>query len=87
MDRDEEVALVLVGDRGAALERQEGVGGAGQDDAHAEPRGQPVGERAGELQRQVLLGRAARADGAGLGAAVAGVEDDRADAARARTAA
>ena len=71
MDREEEVGLLVVGDRGAVVERDEQVGVARQHRAAGEHPGQRGRDALRDLERGVLLLQAARADRAGLRAAVA----------------
>ncbi len=81
MDRDEEVRLVLVGDgRGRMSRRHQGVLGAGEHHPDAEALRELCLQLAGEQQRQLLLLDAAGADRSHLDAAMAGIDDDGADA-------
>ncbi len=80
MDGEEEVGLVLVGDAGALVERDDAVVAAGEDDARVQPFLEGVGELAAERQRGVLLQQPGRADGADFLPAVPGIDDDGVDA-------
>ena len=81
---DEQVRLVVVGERRALVEADRLIAVARQDDAHAQPRLERRLQPARHAQRHVLFERAARSARAVFVAAVAGVDDDRAHAARRR---
>ncbi len=81
---DEEVRLVVVGERRALVEVDGRIGVARQDHAHAQPRLERRLEPPRDAERHVLFERAAGAVRAVFGAAVAGIDDDRADAASRR---
>ena len=78
VDGDEEVAAGHVGEAGALLQANEPVGLAGEDDLEA-LLGQDGAELLGDGQRDVLLAGAVGADGAGVVAAVAGIDDHPAE--------
>ena len=80
VDRDEQVGLVVVGEGGALVERDLLVLVARQEGLQAELVRDRRAQLARDRERDVLLERAARALGADLVAAVAGVDDDRAQA-------
>ena len=81
VEADEEVRLVVVGERRALVEADGGVAVARQDHAHAEPGLERRLQPPRDAQRHVLFERAAGAVRAVFGAAVARIDDDGADAA------
>ena len=81
VEADEEVRLVVVGERRALVEVDGGIAVARQDHAHAQPRFERGLQPPRDAERDVLFERAAGPVRAVFGAAVAGVDDDRADAA------
>ena len=85
MDRDKEVGLRLVRDGGARLERDKCVVGAGVDNLRVEPVVKQLAEAEGYVEDDVFLLDAVGADGAGVMAAVACVDDDAADLEAERT--
>ena len=81
---DEEIRLVVVGERRALIEADGLVAVAREQHAHAKPRFERRLQPARDRQRDVLLERALRAFRAGLVAAVSGVDHDRAQPASRR---
>ena len=79
VDGDEEVGLGLVGDRGAGLERDEGVVAAGEDDVRAETLPEQLAEPQRDIEDHILLFDAVGAERAGVMAAVTGIDHDASD--------
>ena len=71
---DEEIRLVVVGDRGPVVERQVAIVVSGEQHADAEPRLDGRLDAAGDRERQVFLFRAARALHAFVAPAVARID-------------
>ena len=74
VDREKEVRLLVVRDRGPVVERQQQVGVARQDGAAGERLRQRRDDPLRDLERGVLLEEPARPDRSGFRAAVAGVD-------------
>ncbi len=79
MDGDEQVGLVLVGDGSPRLQRDESIVVAGVDHVGAQPSLQQSTEAQRHVQHHILFHHAIGADGAGVVAAVSGVNHDAAD--------
>ena len=77
VDRHEQVGLGLAGQPHPLGQRHEHVPVAGHPHPVAPPRLQLLDERLGEAEHDVLLEHAAHRDGAGIGAAVAGIDHDQ----------
>ena len=79
MDRNEQVRLLLVGDRGASLQRNKRVVLAGVNDVGAQSGLQQLAQAAADIEHQILFLQAVGTDGAGIVSAVAGIDHDLAD--------
>ena len=79
MDRNEQVGLLLVGDRGASLQRNESVVLAGKDHVSAEAGLQQLAQSPADVEHQIFFLQAIGTDGAGIVSAVAGIDHDPAD--------
>ena len=79
MDGDEQVGLMLVGDGGARLQRNERVVVAGVDHVGAQARLQQPAQAQSDVEHQILLHHPVRADGAGVVAAVSGIDHNASD--------
>ncbi len=79
MQADEEIRLVVVGHRGALIERHAPVLIAGEEDAHPEPSFDDRFQPPGDCERQLLLRQPAGAGRALVFAAMTGVDRDRPD--------
>jgi len=79
VDGEEEVGLGLVGDGGAGLKRDKGIVGAGVDDLGAELLVEQRTEAEGDVEDDIFFLQAVDAEGSGVVAAVAGVDDDAVD--------
>ncbi len=76
VDRDEQVGLDAARLLDALVQRHEEVGVARQHRAHVRVGVDPVAQQHGDRQHHVLLVQAGRAAGAGILAAVAGIDGD-----------
>src|SRR5258708_20025485 len=79
MDRNEQVRLLLVGDRSASLKRNEGVVLASVDHVGAKAGLQQLTQPPADVEHQIFLLEAVGADGAGIVSPVARIDDDPAD--------
>ena len=79
MDRNEQVGLLLVGDRSASLKRNESVILAGINHVGAQPCLQEFAQAPAHVENQVFFFQAIGTDGAGIVSAVAGIDYDPAD--------
>ncbi len=75
VNRQEQVGVLAIGDRGSLLERNVNVGAAGQHDLDAELLLQQLLEAQRDIERQRRFGEAL-GDRARIAAAVAGIDDD-----------
>ena len=87
VDADEQIGLVVVGERCAGVERHGGIAVAREEDARAESRLERRLDAPRNRERDVLLERPLRPGRARLGSAVARIDHDRAQARRSSTAA
>jgi hypothetical protein len=76
---DEEIGLRFVGDGGAGFERDKGVVRACVDNLSAKAVVQELAEAECHVKDDILFSDAADAEGAGIVAAVAGVDNDAVD--------
>ena len=79
VDGNEKVGRFLVGDGGSSFEGYEGVVLAGVNDLGAEPGLQQLTQTAADVEHQIFFFEAIGADGAGIVASVARVDDDFSD--------
>ena len=79
VDGDEQIGLMLIGDGGARLQRNEGVVVAGVDDVGAQLALQQPAQAQRDVEHQIFFQQAVGADGSGVVAAVTGIDDDASD--------
>ena len=76
MDREEQVGLVLVGNRGALVQRDKSVIGTGEHDFGAHPLLNQFGEPERDVENNVFFEDTVRSDSPVVVAAVSGVDND-----------
>src|SRR6266498_3129019 len=79
MDGDEQVRLLLVGDGGASLKRDKSIVTAGVNHVRAKPGTQQLAQPSSHIKYEFLLFKTVGTDGAGIVAAMPGVDDDPPD--------
>ena len=79
MDRDEEVGLMLVGNRSARFQRDERIVVAGVNDICAQSRLQQLPQAQRHIEYQVFLQQAVRPNGSGVMPTMSGVDHDPSD--------